>query len=167
MRFVGINNMKEFLFRKNLWTLDFLTSIIYAFCHGYFFISMTDDPEWYEKRVLIYGVLTYAFTFVLALNLRKRFGWIPSWAWLGIFGALIRILFLQLTSFHRELEYQLKYSSSFWEGVYKIISDELIIITLHWIIWAIAGLFCIFTVRIIAYLFQTLYISYNKSRGCD
>jgi hypothetical protein len=155
--------MKEFILRKNLWTLDFITSIIYALCHGYFYILLTDNPEWYEKRVLIYGVLTYIFTFVLALCLRKRFVWLPSWAWLGIFGALIRILFLQLLHFPRLLDWHIKYSSSFCNGIYEIISDEFNIITLNWVIWAIAGLLCIFTVRVIAYLFQTIYISYYKS----
>ncbi len=156
--------MKDFLFRKNLWMMDFITSIIYAFCFSCFLISMTDNPEWDEERVLIYGVLPYVFTFFLALYLRKKIVWLPSWAWLGIFGALIRILFLKLISFHKEIEHQLKYSSSFLNRFSSIITYYFISITVHWIVWAVVGLLCIFTVRLVAYLFRSIYISYDKNK---
>lgn len=154
--------MKEFLFRKNLWTIDFITSIIYALCHGYFFNLIIDNPEWYEIRILIYGVSAYVFTFFLALYLQKKVVWLPSWAWLGIFGTLIHVLFLKLTTFHREIDYQLKYSSSFLEAVSKIIFYLFSSIMLRWIVWAILVLICIFTVRFFMYLFFANYISYNK-----
>jgi hypothetical protein len=164
MRFVGIKEMKEFILRKNLWMMDFITSIIYAFCFSCFLISMTDNPEWDVKRLLIYGVLPFVFTFFLALCLRKKIVWLPSWAWLGIFGGLIRILFIKLITVHKAIEYELKYSSSFLDGFFDIISYDFMTIILHWIVWSVVGLLCIFTVRLVAYLFRSIYISYNKNK---
>lgn len=156
--------MREFILKKNLWTLDFITSIIFAIYFGYRINLIDDSPAYYEQRDLIIGVLAYIITFVLALYLQKKIVWLPSWAWLSMFGALIRILFLTLLDLPQLVEYKLKYSPSFWTGTFDLISDLFIGITFNWISWAIAGLFCIFTVRIITYLFQTIILLFVKMK---
>lgn len=154
--------MKEFLFRKNLWTLDFITSIIFAIGFGYCINYISDNTEDSEKADLIVGILAYILTFALALGAQKRYGKLPSWAWLGVFGALLRIVILMLLHLPQLVQYELKYSPSFSIAVRDIFHDLFMGITFNWIVWGILCLLCIFTVRIVAYIFRSLYLQFEK-----
>ena len=157
------NKMREFVLKKNLWTLDFITSIIFAILFGYGINLIADSPAYYEQRDLIIGVLAYIIAFIIAFYLQKKIVWLPSWAWLGIFGAFIRILLLMVLHLPQLVEHRLKYSHSFTKGFLDIISDLLIAIAFNWILWGLVGLMCIFTARIIIFLFQTFNKRINKS----
>jgi hypothetical protein len=156
--------MKEFLFRKNLWMLDFTTSIFFALLLDYYFILTSWSIQKSANSRLIYVAIAYVITFVLAIFLSKRFTWVPSWAWMGIMGALIRILLYVPMSLHKTIPYHIRFSTSFLKGAWEVISYTFILTTFQWITWGIFVLIGIFTVRFIVYLFRSIYISYDKNK---
>ena len=127
--------MKEFLFKKNLWILDLIASISFIFIFGFLLLrdSVTGKPNWAS---ILYGVLSYFLTFILAIILQRKIFWLPSWIWLGIFGALIRIVFLEIICF-----------PICWS------SDILKVVAFNWVFWAIPCLIAIFAVRFLAYVY--------------
>lgn len=156
--------MKDFLFRKNLWMLDFTTSIFFALCLDYYFVVTSWGIRKSATSRLIYVAITYVITFILAIFLQKRFTWVPSWAWMGIMGGLIRILVWVPMSLHSTIVYQIRFSESFLKGTWETISYTFILITFNWVTWGIFVLMGIFTIRFIAYLFRSIYISYDKNK---
>ncbi len=139
--------MINFLFKKNLWTLDLIISIGFSLFSGYILLrdSLTGEPNW---EAILYGTLAYIFTFTLAISLQRKISWLRSWIWLGIIGALIRIIFLQLIHFPKLLEYHQRYSPNILGAIKKISSDILIGTTFNWAFWAISGLTFIFRSQI-------------------
>jgi hypothetical protein len=138
--------MKEFIFRKNLWILDFIVSMTFAVGYGYCFYLISDNAEWSKKIDLLFGALAYAVTFVSAFVLRKRYAGIPSWAWLGVFAALLRVLILESIWLPVHLNYP--------RGHFVMVYDLFVGTAVNWIFWAIPCLLCIFSVRTVAYLFR-------------
>lgn len=154
----------DFLFKKNLWVLDLITVISFSLFFGYKLLkdSLTGEPKWTQ---ILYGTLAYLFTFILAISLQNKIPWLRSWAWLGIIGALIRIIFLQIMHFPKQWEYYQKFSANNLEAVSKISSDILKAVAFNWLFWAVIGLICIFVVRFLAYIFFYAFNASNLQRG--
>lgn len=140
--------MVKFLFQRNLWILDFITSIFFVVCLGYIVNTDSDlgnpnSKTHWEK--ILYEVSAYVITFVLAVILQKNIAWMRSWVWLGIIGALVRILMLEIIDFSF-----VSYSHKFLE------------VTINWIFYAVIGLICIFGVRCLSYIVLAIYNLYYK-----
>lgn len=134
----------SFLFRKNLWTLDFITTICFAAYVAYRVNTgslIGEKTHW--DRVFI-EVLAYVVTFFLAFIWQKQYSWMRSWFWLAVIGALLRTLFITAVAFDGSL-YEL-----------------LIAVLVNWIIFSVIGLICIFGARVLAYPFWTLYTNCGK-----
>lgn len=159
--------MKDFLFSKNLWVLDLLVCLLMAYVVGYGSTVAMDDPAEHERLFLIRGILAYLFAFVLGLVLQRFTGlsWIPSWVWLGIGGALARILFLQIFSFNSLVAYHFDFSSAVYTAILNIGYDVFIITTFNWFVWGMTGLISIFTARFLAYWFLVIIAAKPKSNN--
>lgn len=142
--------MIDFLFKKDLWILDLIISLIFNVFIGYFLFrdSMTGERDWI---IILYGTTAYFITFVLAFYLQKKSMWIRSWMWLGIVGALARSVLLQAIYFPKLLDYYQRISSNI--SIEEISFDILKTIAFNWIFFAIIGLIFIFTARLLLYLF--------------
>ena len=143
--------MKDFLFKKNLWMLDSITSISFSFVFGFLILkdSVTGKPRW---AGILFGTLTYFLTFILAIILQKKISWLPSWAWLGVFGALFRIVSSIIIYSPRSWNYYQKFSASHVEAIQEFTLDILKGTVFNWLGWAIPCLIAIFAVRFFAYI---------------
>lgn len=144
--------MIKFLFKKDLWILDLLASISFSLVFGYKLLknSLTGEPKWAD---ISYGTAAYIFTFILAVSLQRKITWLRSWSWLGIIGALFRIIFLQILYLPKQLDHFRQFSTNFSETIMKITSDILIVTIFNWIFWAVFGLVFIFSARFLMYVF--------------
>ena len=139
----------NFLFKKNLWILDFITTICFATYIGYRVNTgsiIGPDQRTHWDRVFI-EVLAYVFTFFLALILQRQYLWMQkmrSWFWLAVVGALLRILFMIAVDFRGPL------------------FDLIPAISFNWIFCSMIGLICIFGVRLLAYPFWAFYTVREK-----
>ena len=139
----------NFLFQKNLWTLDFITTICFATYVGYkvntgSLIGINEETRW--NRVFL-EVLAYVFTFFLAFILQRQYPWMRSWFWLAVVGALLRILFITAVDFRGSLH------------------DLIVGVIFNWIFCSVIGLICIFGVRFLAYPFWFFYTSRDKYKS--
>lgn len=160
--------MINFLFKKDLWILDLITSLSFSVFFGYLILvdSVTKARNW--KDILI-GTAAYGVTFVLALFLQKKLPSVRSWMWMGIVGALVRIIFLNVIYFSKIWDYNLRFSPSLFEAVTKTLLDFLQITLFNWIFWAIGGLAVIFAARFLFFvffkLFNILHLQTNELQG--
>ena len=144
--------MKDFLFKKNLWVLDLITSMSFSFVFGFLLLrdSLTGKPRWAS---VLFGTLTYFLTFILSISLQRKISWLPSWAWLGVFGALFRIVFSIIIYSSRSWNYYREFSANNLEAIQKFSLDILKGTAFNWFFWAIPCLIAIFAVRFLAYIY--------------
>lgn len=134
--------MMKFIFQKNIWLLDFITTMCFATFVAYIVNADSDLGNPNSKthwNKIAFEVSTYIITFVFGFALQKKVTWLPSWFWLAVVGAYMRILLLEIISSHSDSFYKL-----------------FITISINWIFSAVIGLVCIFTMRFFAYFFWLL-----------
>jgi hypothetical protein len=142
-------DLSEFIFKKDLWFLDFCTAITFAACMSAFTQIMADPIEAVRAQVVLAGVVgicSYFAASVLALPLKGVFPFIKNWAWIGIGGAHIQTLV------RRYLIYP-----NFWPDFVEVEPSKYIFtevvpwIIANWVLWAFLGCLCIFSIRLIIY----------------
>jgi len=141
-----IEQIRDFIFKKDLWILDFVSCICFALAMGAFVQYGADSGQIYSDKILftmLRAGASYLGTFIVAFPLRNRLKSIRSWAWIGIGGALVQII-VRLIS-----------SPSLW-SYYQTNGEVVSVVIANWILWAILGCFCIFFIRLIAYLLIAL-----------
>ena len=151
--------MQEFLFRKDLWSLDFVSSMVFALCMSAFVQHWSDSGQYHFDRILfavLVGESSYLMTFILALPLRKKVTWVRSWAWMGITGALIQIIVRALIAFPDMLNYFQRFYPTFSDAVKDLLSSLVIGLVSNWVLWAILGSTFILSVRFCVYSLRSV-----------
>lgn len=144
--------MKQYLFRKDFWITDFLSSIIFALCLSTQWTKLGESFPVPSSRMFFFvylAVCSYVVTFIIALLLRSKIPSFRSWFWLGVVGPFLMTLadMFPLSSrthtFHHE-------HSGIPALIYSLTID-LVSFVVIWMVWAVLGLTVIFGVRLILY----------------
>lgn len=146
--------MREFLFEKDMWLLDFLSSVTFALCMTGFVQIGGDSGERHLDRILyamLLGLLSYLATFVLAFSLRKMITSIRSWVWMGIGGAFVEILRRNIATFPSFWDYHRRFSPPEFLSIQNVLSVKLSSLLVNWIFWGLLGCLFILAVRLSVY----------------
>ena len=133
--------------------LDLFSSLVFALCMSAFIQIGADSGQKHLDRILyamFLGVVSYLATFILAICLRKKLKFIRSWAWMGIGGALVDILRVQLVALPVLWDYHQRFLPT-THIARDVISEMLYLVVVNWIGWALLGCASIFAIRFIAY----------------
>lgn len=155
----------RFLFRKNLWTLDLLSAVGVGLLLGYLVMSDSDAGNKYAKTdwaAIFFGVLSYVIVFIPAVNLQKKISWMPSWAWMGIVGVLLQVIFIVLIGSRRTWEWKQQDWSTNSEAVLAFIPELARSVAIGWLAWGLFALTLIFTMRFLAFVVLAIYNLFQK-----
>jgi hypothetical protein len=148
--------MRDFLLKKDLWTLDLVSSVLFGL--GFSYLQRTVGRIINEITLdrILFGMLlalvSYLATFVVALFLRKRLQFLRSWMWMGIVGTLVFLVISQLVYFYpRNWEYFKLTSDTTSMAVQNALLDTSVSTLIGWIILTPFACVCIFAMRFIAY----------------
>jgi hypothetical protein len=152
-----MSKMREYLLQKDLWTLDLISSVLFATSMGAFVQYGADSGGIYVDRILFamfLGFASYAGTFGFAFLLRNKIRFIRSWAWMGIGGALVHVIVQILVYLPKTWNYYQQFFPT--TALRDVLAKEASSILPIWIVWAIPGCICIFTTRLVAYSFKLI-----------
>jgi hypothetical protein len=152
-----MNDIREFVFEKNLWLIDTISSTFFALCMSALVQYGADSGQKHVKSILfamLVGGSSYLITFLLSLSLRQKLPSVRSWVWMGIIGALVQIIVRALIAFPSMWGHLGSFSPSLYDVIVDLVSIILIGLAFNWLLWAILGCGFIFTVRVFAYFFQ-------------
>ncbi len=147
-------DMYAFLFEKDQWRMDAVSSILFSLCMSAFIQHAADSGQNFPERIawaMLFGLASYSAMFVLALLLKKRLTFIRSWVWMGVGGALAQALGSWITAIPGFLEYHGRFSPPEALSARNLVSEMLPGYVLVWMVWAVLGCICILIVRFIAY----------------
>lgn len=149
--------IREYLFRKDLWTLDLISSVLFALSMGAFVQYGADSGGIYVDKIffaIFLAFASYVGTFGLALLLRNKIRFVRSWAWMGIGGALVHVIVQTLVYLPTTWSYHQRF---FPETAVKDVLDWASSgILLIWPFWAIPGCIFIFTTRLAIYALKLI-----------
>jgi len=146
--------MREFLFKRDLWTLDFTTSAIFGLCLGLAVEYFAESGEKHFERLLssaIVGLGSYFLALILGWQLRTRLSFIRSWQWLAIFGAFTHIILRAGLALPIIWSYS-KGFSKFSDLLEMLVAHLLLGILINWTVWACVGCAVILIVRFVVFL---------------
>jgi len=155
---MSIEQVREFVFKKDLWGLDLAVSLCFALGLGAFTQYGADSGQIYPDRILFAmfcDTASFLGTFVFAFALRSKLKFLRSWAWIGIGGALVRTI-VYFAAAPNYWPWFKRFSPTTYDAIKNMLSDAISAVPTIWIIWAILGCICIFIARLIAYFFLTM-----------
>ena len=155
--------MREFILKKDLWTLDLFSSIVFALAMCALVQIGGDSGEVRRGRILFsmfLGFAMYIATFVTALLLRKSLPFFRSWMWMGIIATLFYLVTSHVIYLPSNWNYFILTSPTVSLALKNALLDTLASILMNWIVWTILACGCIFIARFIAY-----FVVGERSRG--
>ena len=146
--------MERFLFKKDMWLLDFGSVMTFALCMSALVQIGADSGERNSRKILYamaFGAASYIAAGVLGLFLGRKLLVIRSWIWLGVVGAIIQVIVRRLRIY-----------PGFWSErgevtAINIASDIIPWLIANWVFWSVPGCLAILTARL-------LFVSWNNRK---